>query len=79
MLETVSANGSSGERALELSKFFAAADGVYTALDSGSIARPSAVLKSTSVKRPASCAFAPVRTVSWRARTTGRPETTSRC
>jgi len=67
MLETVSANGSSGERALELSKSFAAADGVYMAFDSGSLARPSVVLKSTSVKRPASRAFAPVRTASWRA------------
>ena len=36
MLEIVSAN--SGERALELSKSFAAADGVYTALASGSVA-----------------------------------------
>ena len=44
MLETVSAN--SGERALELSKSFAAADGVFTALASGSVARPPVVLKA---------------------------------
>ena len=62
MLETVSAN--SGERALELSKSFAAADGVFTALASGSVARPPVVLKSTSVKRPAPRAFTPVRTAS---------------
>jgi hypothetical protein len=44
MLEDVSANGTSGESSLELSKNDKAVAGVYTATASGSVARPSVEL-----------------------------------